>query len=142
MNPITVEVLLKPAPELENLIRAMLGVVPAGTQVLTAASPAPAAQPVTEPATPVQPVPVAAVPVAPSGPAAPAQPVPAAAVPTTERTYTLEELGRAGAQLLDAGKGAEATALLAQFSIQAITDLKPEQYGTFATELRKLGAKI
>ena len=33
-------------------------------------------------------------------------------------------------------------ALLAKYGVQAVTQLKPEQYGAFATELRGLGAQI
>lgn len=131
MNPITVEVLLKPAPELENLFHAIFGMVPEGTKVITSAAPAAAPQPAVAPQ--------AETPQPPTPPIAPAAPP---AVPTTERVYTLDELSRAGAALLDTGKGAEALALMGQFGIQAITDLKVEQYGAFATELRKLGAKI
>lgn len=131
MNPITVEVLLKPAPELENLIRSMFSGAPPAVPAVPAA-PVPVAPVV---AAPVQSAFVAAVPVAPP-------PAPAAAVPTTERAYTLEELSRAGAELLDKGKGAEAVALMGHFGVQSITDMKPEQYGALATALRGLGAKI
>mgnify|MGYP006873074847 CR=1 FL=1 len=49
---------------------------------------------------------------------------------------------QAGATLMDAGKVNDLIALLQSFGIQAVKDLKPEQLGAFATELRKLGAKI
>jgi hypothetical protein len=32
--------------------------------------------------------------------------------------------------------------LLGRYGVQAVTQLKPEQYGAFATELRALGAQI
>jgi ABC-type hemin transport system substrate-binding protein len=49
---------------------------------------------------------------------------------------------KAGAALMDAGKANELIALLQAFGVQAVTLLKPEQLGAFATELRKLGAQI
>ena len=48
----------------------------------------------------------------------------------------------AGATLMDAGKVTELINLLHSFGVQAVMDLKPEQLGAFATEMRKLGAKI
>jgi len=88
---------------------------------------------------------------APAPPAAPVQPPmyaqPAgsaqpATVPTTDRAYTIDDLARAGAALMDAGKGAEAVAAMQQFGVQRITDLAAEQYAPFAGVLRGLGAKI
>ncbi len=92
------------------------------------------------------PVPVApaAVPTAAPVPVVPA-PVPAAspaAVPTAAPTYTLDVLARAGATLAQSGKMQEALALLAKYGVQTVNQLKPEQYGAFATELRALGAQI
>jgi len=48
----------------------------------------------------------------------------------------------AGAALIDTGKINELMGLLNNFGVQAVTHLKPEQLGAFATELRKLGAQI
>lgn len=48
----------------------------------------------------------------------------------------------AGAALIDAGKINELMGLLNTFGVQAVTHLKQEQLGAFATELRKLGAQI
>ncbi|MGG4180819.1 hypothetical protein ABEW03_16175 [Virgibacillus pantothenticus] len=64
------------------------------------------------------------------------------AVPTSEQTYTMDHLARAASQLMDAGKQAELVQLLGQFGVQALTALPQEQYGTFATKLREMGAKI
>lgn len=52
--------------------------------------------------------------------------------------------GKAGADLVsqDAAKMPELLALLQKYGAQAITQLKPEQLGAFATELRGLGAKL
>lgn len=69
---------------------------------------------------------------------APVNPVPIAAAPS----YTLDALARAGAVLAQSGKMEQALALLAKYGIQTVNQLKPEQYGAFATELRALGAQI
>ena len=92
----------------------------------------------------VQPAPVAA-------PApAPVQIPPVAAVPAPEPqavaptglTYTLEQISNAAAPLMDAGRIQDLFNLLQKFGVQAVTQLKPDLYGQFATELRALGAKI
>ena len=95
-------------------------------------SPAPVAKAPTEPAPPVAPPPVAAVP-APTA-------VPVAATPA----ITLEQVAKAGADLISASpaKMPELVALLKQFGVPAVHALKPEQIGAFATALRGLGAKI
>ena len=71
-------------------------------------------------------------------PAAPPAAVPVAAAPTITR----EQIMTAGAALIDAGKMSELMGLLNRFGVQAVTQLKQEQIGAFATELRKLGARI
>ena len=43
---------------------------------------------------------------------------------------------------MDAGKAEELVKLLHSYGVQAVMDLKPEQYGAFATKLREMGAKI
>lgn len=68
----------------------------------------------------------------------PAPAVPVAGAPT----YTLDQISRAGASLVDAGKMQQLLELLGRYGVQAVTQLKPEQYGAFATELRGLGAQI
>lgn len=57
-------------------------------------------------------------------------------------TYTLDQISKAGAALVDAGKMEPLLALLTKYGVQAITQLQPAQYGAFATELRALGAQI
>lgn len=127
---------------------------------VSAPAPQPVAAPVmpTAPAAPVNPtpapvapgpVPVAGQPVlsapAPTNtaPAAPVAPVaPAPAVPVTAPTYTLDQISRAGAALVDAGKMDALLGLLAKFGVAAVTQLQPDQFGVFATELRALGAQI
>ena len=57
-------------------------------------------------------------------------------------TYTPDQLAKAGAALAQAGKMVDALALLARYGVQSVNQLKPEQYGAFATELRALGAQV
>lgn len=118
-------------------------------------TPAPAvAAPVAAPAAPVAatptatptpaPAPAVAAPAPTAGPASvtPGN-TPAPAVPvTTAPAYTLDQISRAGASLVDAGKMQQLLELLGRYGVQAVTQLQPEQYGTFATELRALGAQI
>jgi hypothetical protein len=70
-------------------------------------------------------------------------PTPAPVVPVTAApTYTLDQIATAGAALVNAGKMEQLLALLGKYGIQAITQLKAEQFGQFVTELRGLGAQI
>ncbi len=130
-----------------------------GSQTVNSAPVAPIQQ--TAPTTPVQnPAPTAGVPeqtgAVPTNPAPastpatgmPAQsaPVPAApaspTVPTATSTYTADDLARAAMVLMDSGRQIELINLLAQFGAASITELKPNQFGAFATALRGLGAQI
>lgn len=73
----------------------------------------------------------------------PAPAVPAPAIPvTTAPAYTLDQIAKAGASLVDAGKMEQLLALLTKHGVQAVTQIQPDQYGAFATELRALGAQI
>lgn len=97
--------------------------------------------------TPVQKMPTApAAPTAPATPAAPTAPVapaaPAAPVPTTQVSYKPDDLARAAMSLMDSGRQPDLIALLGQFGVVSIPDLRPEQYGAFATALRGMGAQI
>ena len=69
-------------------------------------------------------------------PAAPTQP------PNAAPTYTLDQLAEAGATLAQSGKMEQALAVLARYGVQSVNQLRPEQYGPFATELRALGAQV
>ena len=111
--------------------------------------PAPAAVPpqMPAPATGPAPAPVTPAPAAPVTPPAPAPaPAPQTAAPVMPvagaPTYTLDQISKAGAALVDAGKMEPLLALLTKYGVQAITQLQPTQYGVFATELRALGAQI
>lgn len=137
------------APELAgamlSLAAAMSGAAlptsaPARAQLPSAApakpaTPAPA--PIQAPAAPVPTATPAAAPAPVQRPAAPPV-VPVAPAPT----YNRDQIMTAGAALIDAGKINELMGLLNAFGVQAVTQLKQEQLGAFATELRKLGAQI
>lgn len=72
-------------------------------------------------------------------------PVPIPAVPTSPAPgITLEQIGRAGADLItaDPGKMPQLMELLQQYGAPSIQHLRPDQIGAFATALRGLGAKI
>ena len=87
-------------------------VAPAPVQ--TAPTPAPVAAPAPAPtpaAPPVTPMPTAAA--------------PAPAVPVTAPTYTLDQIAKAGANLVDAGKMEQLLALLTKYGVQAVTQLTP-----------------
>lgn len=91
-----------------------------------------------EPAVTPDPVPAPAPVQAPVTPAPVPAPVPVAPAPA----YNRDQIMTAGAALIDAGKINELMGLLNSFGVQAVTQLKQDQLGAFATELRKLGAQI
>lgn len=127
-------------PDINTLTPDELRGAPAAAPVPPVAAPAPAA--------PVNPTPApTAAPVAPTAPVLTEQPTAPvaqapAAVPVTAPTYTLDQIARAGASLVDAGKMEQLLALLARYGVAAVTQLQPDQFGVFATELRALGAQI
>ena len=104
------------------------GVIAAPMPAVPAAAPAPVAPPA--PAVPTQAAP------------APAQVAPSATAPSEAKPLTLDDLGRAGATLIDAGKMPQLIALLGKYGVQAVTQLQPAQFAPFADELRALGAKF
>ena len=76
---------------------------------------------------------------------APTQPTytaPTQTVPTSAPTYTPDELARAAMTLMDSGRQQELIGLLQSFGVSSLPELKPEQYGPFATALRGMGAEI
>ncbi|MBS5783838.1 MAG: hypothetical protein KID04_13295 [Clostridium sp.] len=99
-------------------------------------------------AAPIAPTPPNALTSAPTGlpvnamtsnyPSNPVNPAPVATAPA----YAMEDLARAASQLMDAGKQQDLLGLLAQFGVQALTQLPKERYGEFATTLRQMGAKL
>lgn len=120
------------AEALNNLAAALKGakLEPAASKTGKADKPAPV-----PPADYMPPADTAPAPVTPAP--APA-PVPVAPAPT----YSRDQIMTAGAALIDAGKINELMGLLNSFGVQAVTQLKQDQLGAFATELRKLGAQI
>ena len=107
-----------------------------------------AAAPVT---TPVTPAPMAASVTAPVYNSAPVTaPVPTTTPPVSTvplsqgPVYTVAQIAKAGADLISQNPGLlpQVNALLTQYGAQAVTDVKPEHFGAFATALRGMGAKI
>ena len=120
---------------------------PVAAPVQQPVTPAPVQQPVapapavTAPAAaPVQPQPITPT-TAPAPVTAPA-PAPTVAAPTPAPTVTFDAIIAAGSQLLEQGKMPQLTELLKGFGVQAITQLKPEQYPVVAEGLKNLGAKF
>ena len=71
------------------------------------------------------------------------EPAPAPVPAPAEKVYTFDDITNAGAQLLEAGKMSDLMKLLKDgYGVQAVTQLKPEQYAAVAADLRKLGANI
>lgn len=89
---------------------------------------------IVHPITPVEPT----APVTPVEPTAPTTP----AVPVSEKTYTLEDIQRASAALVQGGKIAQLQALLQQFNAISLAHLSQDNFGAFALKLRELGADI
>lgn len=118
--------------------RAVPAAIPTAPQPETVtpsyAAPTPA---IPAPATAI-PAPATAIPVP-----TPISPVPApTAVPTAVPTYTQADLMTAGARLMTTVGMPAMQELMARFGVQAIHQLKPEQYGAFAQALRDMGAQI
>lgn len=138
------------APELAAAIAALAAAM-SGTKI-TVPTPAPVipvqavAAPVMSPIQPpAAPAPIVAAPIVAAPVQQPAAPVPVAppVVPVAAApTYNRDQIMTAGATLIDAGKIGELMGLLNAFGVQAVTQLKQEQLGAFATEMRKLGAQI
>ena len=143
---------------------------PAPVPPLTPASEAPVApvaqQPVASIPAPVAQAPVAQQPVAPA-PAPVANPIPAVqqsvtAAPVTSvsqtvppvttgspvteqpqpRQYTMQDIAKVGAALLDKGMMPQLSAILNEMGVMAIPQLRPEQYPVVAEKLIALGGKF
>ena len=97
---------------------------------------------IVQPVTPVAPV----TPVEPTAPTQTVTPVEPAVqttqVPVSEKTYTLEDIQRASAALVQGGKIAQLQALLQQFNALSLAHLSQDNFGAFALKLRELGADI
>lgn len=143
---------------------------PAPVPPLTPASEAPVApvaqQPVSPIPAPVAQAPVVQQPVAPA-PAPVANPIPAVqqsvtaapvtsvsqtvppvtmGFPVTEqpqpRQYTMQDIAKVGAALLDKGMMPQLSAILNEMGVMAIPQLRPEQYPVVAEKLIALGGKF
>lgn len=143
---------------------------PAPVPPLTPASEAPVApvaqQPVAPISAPVAQAPVVQQPVAPA-PAPVANPIPAVqqsvtAAPVTSvsqavppvttgshateqpqpRQYTMQDIAKVGAALLDKGMMPQLSAILNEMGVMAIPQLRPEQYPVVAEKLIALGGKF
>ena len=97
---------------------------------------------IVQPVTPVEPTAPTqtATTVAPVTPVEPA--VQTTQVPVSEKTYTLEDIQRASAALVQGGKIAQLQALLQQFNAISLAHLSQDNFGAFALKLRELGADI
>lgn len=85
----------------------------------------------------------AAVPVTTAVPVPTVVSAPTPTVPVSNApSYTLDQISRAGAALVDAGKMEQLVSLLTKYGVSAITQLAADQYGAFAAELRALGAQL
>lgn len=120
-------------------------VVQAPAAPVSAPAPVPVASAMSAPA-PAAPAP-APVPVQAPEPAQTVTPAPAPTTPNITpdnagAQLTVEDIGRAGATLVDMGKMPQLLALLAQYGVQAVTQLQPAQLAPFADGLRALGAKF
>lgn len=143
---------------------------PAPVPPLTPASEIPVApvaqQPVAPIPAPVAQVPVVQQPVAPA-PAPVANPIPAVQPPLTvaptaaapqnvppvttvapateqpqPRQYTMQDIAKVGAALLDKGMMPQLSAILNEMGVMAIPQLRPEQYPVVAEKLIALGGKF
>lgn len=74
---------------------------------------------------------------------APDMPLPVAA-PTAAPAYTVEQVAKAGANLLTSKPDlmGQLQQLLSQFGAASVKELPTDKLGEFAAELRKMGAKI
>lgn len=58
------------------------------------------------------------------------------------KAYSLDDLSRAGATLIDQGKMPQLLELLKKYGVQAVTQLDPGTYPAFVEEMKALGAKL
>lgn len=71
-----------------------------------------------------------------------AQTGPATAASSPSKAYSLDDLSRAGAALIDQGKMPQLLELLKKYGVQAVTQLDPGTYLAFVEEMKALGAKL
>lgn len=149
MSNFTIDINIK-APELIGALERLTAAL--GKPVTINAEPKPVPQPIQTAPVPPTPVPqtVAAptspaqqpqqVPVQTAAPQAPVQAAPAAAPGV--KTYTMDEIAKAAADFMTPANIPQLQALLASFGVSALPDLPADKFGSFATALREMGAKI
>lgn len=73
-------------------------------------------------------------------------PAPATVVTTAPaaqgKSYTVDDLSRAGATLIDQGKMPQLIDLLKKYGVQAVTQLDASQYPAFVEDMKALGAAL
>ena len=84
---------------------------------------------------PAQNVPPVSTPVAPTAPVQ-------TAVPTSRHEYTRDDLARAAMTLMDKGGMVQLQQLLTSYGCETLQQLTEDQFGSFATSLRGMGAQI
>lgn len=132
------------APELSAAIVSLADALK-GRAVAVPVAPVVTTPPVQEMPVQAAPAPVEAAPqpTAAPAPVQEATPAPAAtADPAPAKVYTFEDITAAGSQLLELGKKNQLMELLKGYGVQAVTQLKPEQYADVAKGLKELGANI
>lgn len=67
---------------------------------------------------------------------------PTQAVPIAAPTYTREDLSKAAMSLMNKGMQAQLQQLIQSFGVSSLVELPAEQYGSFATAIREMGAQI
>lgn len=112
---------------------------PMNAPVQEVAQPTPVAPAQVQQATAPAPVPTAA-PAQVQQVAAPA-PTPTP-IPVAQPTITLDAICNAGAKLVEQGQMNQVIGLLGKYGVQAVNQIKPEQFEAFAADLRGLGAQI
>lgn len=58
------------------------------------------------------------------------------------KSYTVDDLSRAGATLIDQGKMPQLIDLLKKYGVQAVTQLDASQYPAFVEDMKALGAAL
>lgn len=100
------------------------------------------AAPVAAPVEAATPAPVSPAPASPAPVTAAPTPAPTPAADAPAKVYTFDDITKAGSQLLEMNKMPQLMELLKGYGVQAVTQLRPEQYADVAAGLRGLGANI
>lgn len=82
------------------------------------------------------------VPTAPVAPVVPVAPPVAPVIQTAQHQYTVTEIQKACAPLVDAGRNPDIMAVLQGMGVQSLLQLDPSRYGELVIKLRALGARL